>query len=44
MLKIMTICHAQNLWKLAQSCKQLHLLPYSVDFKAPQESIEQDST
>ena len=25
-LKIRTICHAWDLWKLAQSCKQLHLL------------------
>ena len=25
-LKIRTICHARDLWKLAQSCKQLHLL------------------
>ena len=45
-LKIRTIYHARDLWKLAQSYKQLHLLcppgteiyqvlPYSVDFKAP---------
>ena len=25
-VKIRTICHAQDLWKLAWSCKQLHLL------------------
>ena len=25
-LKIRTICHAQDLWKLAPACKQLHLL------------------
>ena len=25
-LKIQTICHTRDLWKLARSCKQLHLL------------------
>ena len=47
--KIWTHCHAQDLWKLSRPCKQMHfyyacqtreiyyVLPYSVDFKAPQE-------
>ena len=46
MLKIKTICHDWDLWKVAQSCKHLHLIclpdtwnfqlpPYSVDIKDP---------
>ena len=45
-LKIRTICHAWDLWKLLRSCELLHyyarqtrgiyqVLPYSVDFEAP---------
>ena len=43
-LNLRTNCHAQDLWKFYQSCKQMHLLcppdpwnllPYSADFKFP---------
>ena len=43
-LKIRKICHARDLWKLAQSCciyyahetREIYLvLPYTVDLKTP---------